>query len=103
MAEQILNSRIINKHDIESNWLKAVNFIPKQGEIIIYDADTVYSYMRMKIGDGITLVNDLPFMIGPFADDNDALALLSAIGVYHQVADSDGSVLTDEANAILLL
>lgn len=103
MAEKILNSRVINKHDIESNWLKAVNFIPKQGEIIIYDIDTVYSYMRMKIGDGVTLVNDLPFMVGPLADDNDALALLFAIGVYQQVADSDGSILTDEANAILLL
>lgn len=29
MAEKILNSRVINKHDIESNWLKAANFIPK--------------------------------------------------------------------------
>lgn len=103
MTEKILNSRVINKHDTESNWLKAANFIPKQGEIIIYDIDTVYSYTRMKIGDGITLVNDLPFMVGPLADDNDALALLLAIGVYQQVADSDGSILTDEANAILLL
>ena len=39
MAEQIIKTRIINKHDIPSNWIKAVNFVPKQGEIIIYDKE----------------------------------------------------------------
>jgi hypothetical protein len=62
MAEKIINGRIINKHDIEANWLKAENFIPKQGEIIIYDIDDNYNYTRIKIGDGKTLVNLLPFM-----------------------------------------
>ena len=59
------NIRVINKHDIEANWLKAVNFTPKKGEIIIYDADENYEYQRMKIGDGTTLVSDLPFFIEP--------------------------------------
>lgn len=62
MAEKIINGRIINKHDTETNWLKAENFIPKQGEIIIYDIDDNYNYTRLKIGDGKTLVNLLPFM-----------------------------------------
>lgn len=62
MSEKTLNNiRIVHKHDIEENWLKATNFIPKQGELIIYDVDDKYNYERMKIGDGITLVNDLPF------------------------------------------
>lgn len=39
MNEQIFNTRIQQKHDIEANWLNANNFIPKQGELIIYDAD----------------------------------------------------------------
>ena len=56
-----INSRIIHKHDIEANWQLAVNFIPKQGEIIVYDVDENYSYSRFKIGDGILNVNDLPF------------------------------------------
>ena len=55
------NVRIVHKHDVESNWLKAVNFIPKQGEIIVYDKDNTYNYERIKIGDGSTLVSDLPF------------------------------------------
>lgn len=61
MAEKKLNTRIIHKHDTEANWLKATNFIPKQGEIIIYDIDNNYSYERIKIGDGETLVSNLPF------------------------------------------
>ena len=62
MAEKNLSSRIINKHDIEANWTKATNFIPKQGEIIVYDIDENYTYERFKIGDGITLVSNLPFI-----------------------------------------
>lgn len=61
MAEKNIKSRIVHKHDTESNWSKAINFIPKQGEIIIYDIDSNHSYERFKIGDGITKVNNLPF------------------------------------------
>lgn len=64
------------KIDIEANWLKATNFIPKNGEIIVYDAETAdtdftgtgralpITYARVKIGDGVNNVNDLPFLHG---------------------------------------
>lgn len=61
MSEKIFNSRIVHKHDVEANWLKAVNFTPKQGEIIVYDIDDAHNYERFKIGDGNTLVSELPF------------------------------------------
>lgn len=61
MAEKNLNVRVIQKHDIESNWNLAINFIPKQGEIIVYDKDSTYDYERFKIGDGVTVVSNLPF------------------------------------------
>ena len=61
MAEKKIKSRITHKHDIEENWLKATNFTPKQGEIIIYDIDENNETIRMKIGDGTTNVNSLPF------------------------------------------
>lgn len=70
MAEKNLNSRIINKHDTEANWTKATNFIPKQGETIVYDVDENYSYERFKIGDGTTLVNNLPFVIDFFTEED---------------------------------
>ena len=46
------------KRDTELNWSKAINFIPKEDEVIIYDCDT---RTRIKIGDGKTKVIDLPF------------------------------------------
>ena len=61
--EKQINSRIVHKHDTEVNWNKATNFIPKTGELIIYDIDEFYDYARMKIGDGVTSVIDLPFSI----------------------------------------
>ena len=60
MAKTI-NTRIVNKHDIESNWKKATNFIPKKGEIIIYDEDSSHNYVRIKVGNGTDLVSNLPF------------------------------------------
>lgn len=45
---------------------KAVNFIPLPGELILYDGiieNGQYKVLpRFKIGDGITKINDLPFM-----------------------------------------
>lgn len=63
MAEKQIKTRIINKHDTEANWIKAINFIPKQGEIVVYDKDTAHSYERFKIGDGSTKINNLPFSV----------------------------------------
>ena len=61
MAEKQINGRVLLKHDSEANWAKATNFVPKAGELIIYDADETHSYCRIKIGDGSTLINNLPF------------------------------------------
>ena len=62
MAEKTLNTRIQQKHDIEANWLKAVNFIPKVGEVIVYDIDETHTTPRMKIGDGVKNINELEFI-----------------------------------------
>ena len=69
MATKTFNSRIVHKHDTESNWTKATNFIPKQGEIIVYDIDSNYNYERIKIGDGVSYVNDLTFVNDFITDD----------------------------------
>ena len=62
MAEKQINGRIVHKHDAEANWNKATNFIPKKGEIIVYDPDSSYTYSRVKVGDGTTKVTSLPFI-----------------------------------------
>ena len=58
-----MKGRFQNKHDTEANWIKATNFVPLQGELIIYDVDATHDYVRFKIGDGVTDVNNLPFLI----------------------------------------
>lgn len=59
-----LKTRIQNKHDLEANWTKAENFIPLAGEVIVYDQDDSHAQPRIKIGDGKTVVNSLPFCTG---------------------------------------
>lgn len=75
MSNKTINTRLTMKHDIEGNWNKASNFIPLEGEVIIYDADIdkpwqdsegyheggTHKYPRFKVGDGITNIIDLPF------------------------------------------
>lgn len=68
MAKQ-LNARIITKHDKEENWAKATGFIPKLGEIIVYESDDltlVSKVPRIKIGNGIDYINNLPFLTDPY-------------------------------------
>lgn len=67
MAEKRLNARIIHKHETEANWLQS-SLIPMKGELIVYDIDDNYSYERIKIGDGVQNVNDLPFYAGNWED-----------------------------------
>lgn len=69
MAEKNIKSRIIHKHDTQVNWEKATAFIPKQGELIVYDVDDNYTYERFKIGDGATVVSDLPFVLSNLTND----------------------------------
>lgn len=52
-----VKTRIIQKHDSSANWAKATTFVPLKGEIIIYD-----DLGKIKIGDGVAKVNDLPFL-----------------------------------------
>lgn len=62
LSSKTINGRIIQKHDTAANWAKAQSFIPKLGEIIIYDADQNNPQVRIKIGDGATNVNQLSFV-----------------------------------------
>lgn len=61
-----MKKQISLKHDLAVNWAKAVNFIPKLDELILYDGvmeNGVYvEFPRLKCGDGKTKLNDLPFL-----------------------------------------
>ena len=63
-----IKTRIRLKSDTEANWNKAGpkegsnGFVPLQGELIVYNADTTHPFSRLKVGDGNTNVVDLPFI-----------------------------------------
>lgn len=56
-TEKTITTRVQMKTDTASNWGKATNFTPKKGEIIVYSGNPP----RIKVGDGATKVNALPF------------------------------------------
>ena len=94
------DSRIIHKHDVESNWLNAASFIPFKGELIIYDIDEIYNYERFKIGDGTTTVNELPFVGDEIRDLLNYL--VGEVPVQEQIANSMEDVLYKTSQELTL-
>lgn len=62
MAEnKVLKTRIQMKTDHSENWAKATTFVPLKGELIVYN-DNDGSAPSIKVGDGTTLLSELPFV-----------------------------------------
>ena len=72
MSEKNIKVRLQQKHDTSANWALATNFKPKAGELIIYD-----DLKKMKVGDGETLVNNLPFLSADVSQDLNNYATLA--------------------------
>lgn len=103
MAEKNMKARIVHKHDTASNWEKATGFIPKKGEIIVYDIDDNYAYERIKIGDGTQNVNALPFATDALETaTNDQITIVSqaVLNVASLVGDTPVSEQISNANMI---
>ena len=67
----MIKEQTLIKKDISTNWNKAKNFIPKENELIIYT-----DFNSIKIGDGKTKVNDLPFINNDkYAVEEDTLVI----------------------------
>jgi hypothetical protein len=61
MAENTIKGRLIMKHGSSTDWASASSFVPKQGELIIYDTGDATLPSQFKIGDGARTVGALPF------------------------------------------
>lgn len=57
---KVLNSRVLLKNDLATEWAKVPDFIPFEGEIIIYNYDNGAA-PKFKIGNGSTKISVLPF------------------------------------------
>lgn len=98
MEKEIL-ARFQQKHDIEANWQNATDFIPKAGEIIVYDTDDTHDQPRIKIGNGVDNVNVLTFM----GKDFDILPIdrggTGNVDGYIRTGAKEGTVIGDRATA----
>ena len=99
-TEKKITSRIQQKHDVAANWAKATNFIPKKGEIIIYDAEYNASgeetqAVRFKIGDGSKTVNNLPFAV------IDGIQKIS--GEFYFLRTEDGSIVGINDRGVMIM
>lgn len=64
-STKILNVQIINAHDTESNWKQIENdFVPSDGEMIVYSPDATHTNSRIKIGNGKDNLAKLNFFTG---------------------------------------
>lgn len=63
MGDFFIKMKDTIKREKEGDWAKAVHFIPKLNEIIIYDCED--GSTKFKVGDGVTLVSDLAFVDSP--------------------------------------
>ena len=105
MAEnKKFNARIQLKNDISTNWDKATGFKPLPGEPIIVSDNK----KKLKIGDGETLVKDLPYLLDaiPVVDGEGKKSIVIADGIAsgdYSVAGgtTDGDVIKDLAGSLI--
>jgi hypothetical protein len=65
-----MRARVSQLHKTEAEWSKFDEFVPIHGEFIIFDPDERHQYARLKIGDGFTTLDNLPFFIDSAIDDH---------------------------------
>lgn len=77
-----MKARVSNLHRTAEEWSKLKNWKPEAGELIVYDPDLEFDYARVKLGDGIHTLAELPFFI-----DQAAITLLQK-QQYHEKLDA---------------
>ncbi len=62
MAQKILTTRIKLKYDLEQNWLNSTTTLMLGETAYVVDSLTNPTWVKAKIGDGINLFKDLPYL-----------------------------------------
>lgn len=90
------NIKSIPFHGTEAEWNES-SYVPKAGELIIYDTDATYDYYRFKIGDGTANVNALAF--AEFYELPAAASTLGGVKSGGDVTITDGIItVTDDSH-----
>ena len=85
------NIKAIPFHGTAAEW-ESNDYIPKDGEIVIYDIDENYAYKRIKIGDGENTVAVLPFL------DEDIASRLLALETWSQELEDNVAYISEDDN-----
>lgn len=94
MAEKVFKTRIMHRHNTEAVWATKTTFVPKAGELIIYDVDATHVYPRVKFGDGVTRLSSLPFMVSPQTPVSDPTASGTAEEFIATISQDANGVIT---------
>lgn len=84
----------------------ATNFTPLNGETIIYDEDDNHNYKRIKIGNGIDNVNNLPFTIDNAQnriDENLETESKSVVGAINELNNKIGTGSGNTTDSLILM
>ena len=73
-----MKARVSQLYKTEAEWSKLPNFKPLAGEIIIFAPDEKYRSARLKIGDGTSLLKNLPFFISADAEKSTTNKVIDA-------------------------
>lgn len=91
MAEKEILTRIQHKYDTQENWNKAVNFVPKKGELIIYS-----DIKKFKVGDGSSKLSVLDF----YDDDSGSSDITAYIDAHISNKENPHSVTAQQIGAV---
>jgi hypothetical protein len=61
MEEKHFKVKVIHKCETAADWERS-SYVPAEGEIVTYKIDEQHNYERLKLGDGVHAVKDLPFV-----------------------------------------
>ena len=75
-----MKARVSNLFNTAAEWNK-LNFIPMAGEFVVYAPDETCAYARIKVGNGISTLSELPF----FTDE----CIASHLTAYDKAALAD--------------
>jgi hypothetical protein len=81
-----VKARVSNLIKTEAEWAK-LSFKPYPGELIVYAPENSSSCAKIKVGDGVHLLNELPFVIDQ--------TVLEFIKEYDQREIADAGRITD--------
>jgi hypothetical protein len=63
-----MKARIGQLYKTEAEWNKFPDFVPLEGELVIFAQDSAHAHSRIKVGDGTTRLKDLTFFVDSAID-----------------------------------